>query len=154
MIQIRKAGLEDVRMIKEIADLLYLNIPGFDWNKEGFIKGQIEKGEYYVAVSSEALAKEGRILGITSLRERNEMLYIETLAVAKDVQSKGVGSKLVDFARQFARENNFKILRTASFYEFDPRVKDFWIKQGFRLLDEPGEYGGYKFYRLEFKLND
>ena len=148
MIQIRKAGLEDIRMIKEIADLLYLNIPGFDWNKEGFIKGQIEKGEYYVA------EKNGEIIGITSLRERNGMLYIETLAVAKDVQSKGVGSKLVDFARQFAWENNFKILRTTSFYEFDPRVKDFWIKQGFRLLDEPGEYGGYKFYRLEFKLND
>mgnify|MGYP001612067519 FL=1 len=87
-----------------------------------------------------------------SLRERNGMLYIETLAVAKDIQSRGVGSKMVEFAKRFAKENGFEILRTTSFYEFDPRVKNFWIKNGFRLLPEPGEYGGHKFYRLEAEV--
>ncbi len=78
------------------------------------------------------------------------MLYIETLAKAKDIQSSGVGKRLVEFAKQFARENNFKILRTTSFYEY--RVKDFYIKNGFRLLPEPGEYSGHKFYRLEVEI--
>ena len=147
---IRKAVPEDLKSIAEIARALYLDIPDFVWTTEDYIRKQIEKGEYYVAAPSEALAEEGRILGAMSLRDRNGMLYIETLAVAKDIQSKGVGSELVEFAKQFAKGNGFKILRTTSFYEYG--VKDFYIKRGFRLLDEPGEYGGHKFYRLEFEL--
>lgn len=141
---IRKANLEDVKTIIEIARVLYIDIPDFVWTTEDFIKKQIEKGEYYM------VKEAGKIAGIVSLRERNRMLYIETLAKAKDAQSSGIGKKLVEFAKQFARENNFKILRTTSFYEYG--VKDFWVKQDFRLLDEPGEYGGHKFYRFEFDL--
>ena len=142
--EIRKADSKDIAAIKKIADLLYLDILGFEWNKEDFIKGQIEKGEYYLA------EENGIAVGAISLRDRNGMIYIETLVVAKDIQTRGIGRQLVEFAKQFARENNFKILRTTSFYEYG--VKDFYIKQGFKLLDEAGEYGGHKFHRLEFVL--
>ncbi len=141
---IRLANYSDIKAIKKIADLLFVEMPDFIWNTEDFIKKQVEKGEYYV------YEDEDRIIGIISLRERNGMLYIETLAVSKDIQSKGIGSKLVDFAKKFALENGFKIMRTTSFYEYG--VKDFWIKHGFRLLDEAGEYGGHKFYRFQFDL--
>jgi N-acetylglutamate synthase-like GNAT family acetyltransferase len=144
MMNIRQANSGDIKAVKKIADLLYLEIPDFVWNTEEFIKGQIEKGEYYVT-------EDGlNVIGIVSLRERNNMLYIETLAVAKNIQAKGVGSKLVEFTKQFAKENDFKILRTTSFYEYN--VKDFWLKHGFRLLEEPGEYSGHKFYRFEMSL--
>lgn len=146
--EIRKAGLKDIAAIKEIADLLYVEMPDFVWNKEEFIRKQIEKGEYFVAENPPAEGE--KIIGIVSLRERNGMLYIETLAVAKDIQSTGVGKKLVEFAKQFSKDRGFKILRVTSFYEYG--VKDFYIKQGFRLLDEPGEYSGHKFYRLEIEV--
>ncbi len=142
--EIRKANLEDAAAIKIIADLLYLDIPGFNFNEESFIGDYIRRGEYYVA------EENGKIIGIMSVRERDGRLYIETLAVAGDIQSKGVGSKLVEFAKQIAKESGFKILRVASFYEYG--VKDFYIKHGFRLLDEPGEYGGHNFHRLDFEL--
>lgn len=141
---IRKANLKDIRPIKEIADLLYLEMPDFLWNTEGFIGKQIERGEYYVA------EENGKAVGIMSLRDRNKILYIETLAVAKNSQSSGVGKKLIEFAKQFSKNNDFKILRTTSFYEYG--VKDFYIRQGFRLLDESGEYGGHKFHRLEWAV--
>lgn len=144
--KIRQATFEDLKPIKEIADLLYIEMPGFVWNNEEFIRKQIERGEYYVTENPPAGG--GKIVGIMSLRERNKMIYIETLAVAKDIQTKGVGSKMVDFAKIFSKENNFKIMRTTSFYEYG--VKDFYLKHGFRLLDEPGEYSGHKFHRLEF----
>lgn len=144
--KVRKATLEDIKTITEIAQILHLDIPDFVWTTEDFIRKQIERGEYYVT------EQNGTAVGAMSLRERSSMFYIETLAVAKDIQSKGVGPKLVDFAKHFAKENGFKILRTTSFYEYG--VKDFYIKHGFYLLDEPGEYGGHKFYRLEYKLND
>lgn len=143
---IRKAKLEDIPAIAEIAKVLHLDIPDFVWTSDDYIKKQVGRGEYYVG------EEKGNAVGVISLRERNGMLYIETLAVAKNIQSSGIGSKLVEFAKQFARENNFKIMRTTSFYEYG--VKDFWKKQGFRILDEPGEYSGHKFYRLEFKLNE
>lgn len=144
--KVRKAILEDVEKITEIASVLYLDIKDFVWTTEDFIRKQVEKGEYYIGEEND------RAAGVISLRKRNGMLYIETLVVAKDIQSSGIGKKLVEFAKQFARENNFKIMRTTSFYEYG--VKDFWIKQGFRLLEESGEYSGHKFYRLEFKLNE
>ncbi len=152
---IRKAVSEDVERVVEIAQVLYLEIPDFVWTTEKFIRKQIEKGEYYLS------EENGKTTGVMSLRERNKMLYIETLAVAKDIQAprlpasggqaKGVGSRLIEFAKQFARENGFKILRTTSFYEYG--VKDFYIKNGFQLLDEPGQYNGHKFHRLEFRPN-
>jgi len=144
VMNIRKAVLEDAEKITEIAQVLYLDIPGFDWHQEDFIKKQVERGEYYIG------EENGKAVGVISLRERNGMLYIETLAKAQDVQLSGVGKRLVEFAKNFARENNFKILRTTSFYEYG--VKDFYIKNGFRLLPESGEYGGHKFYRLEYEI--
>lgn len=138
------ANSDDLKAIKEIADLLYLDIPGFDWNNEDFIGNQIKRGEYYVAEDG------GKVIGIVSLRERKERMYIETLAVAREAQSLGLGRQLVEFAKNFGRENNFKILRTTSFFEYG--VKDFYLKNGFRLLSEAGEYGGHKFYRLEVDL--
>ncbi len=125
--EIYKANPEDAQKISEIVQILYLDIPDFVWTSIEFIKKQIERGEYYIA------GENGKAVGAMSLRERNGMLYIETLAVVKDIQSKGVGSKLVEFTKQFARENNFKILRTTSFYEYG--VKDFYINQGFLLLN-------------------
>ncbi len=144
--EIKKADLKDVAAIKKIADLLYVEMPDFVWNTEKFIRKQIENEEYYVAEENR------KIIGIISLRERSKMLYIETLAVAKDIQSSGIGKKLVEFAKHFVMEKGLKILRTTSFYEYG--VKDFYIKHGFRLLPESGEYGGHKFYRLEYKSNE
>jgi len=143
---IRKANPEDVSKIAEINRALHLDIPDFVWTDLEFIKKQVERGEYFVG------EENGTAVGAMSLRERNRMLYIETLAVAKDIQSRGVGSKLVDFAKQFAKDSGFETLRTTSFYKYE--VKDFWTKRGFGLLPEPGEYGGHKFYRFELKLND
>ncbi len=142
--EVRKAELKDFERITEIAALLYLEIPDFVWNKKDYIEKQIKNGEYFVAEDNQ------NIVGIISLRERNSMLYIETLAVAKEKHGAGVGKELVEFAKSFARENDFKVLRTTSFYEYG--VKDFYIKNGFELLDEPGEYNGHRFYRLEFNL--
>ncbi|MEK7537191.1 MAG: GNAT family N-acetyltransferase [Patescibacteria group bacterium] len=143
--KLRLANSGDLKAVKEIAGLLYIDMPDFVWDTEEFIKKQIKRGEYYIG------EENGKTAGMVSLRERNGMLYIETLAVVKDAQSSGIGSKLVEFAKKFAKDKGFKILRTTSFYEYG--VKDFYIKQGFRLLDEPGEYNGHKFYRLEFKLS-
>lgn len=141
---IRQANLEDVGAIKEIAGLLYIETPGFVWNNKDFIEKQIERGEYWVA------EVDGKVVGIVSLLDRNGVLYIETLAVTKDIQAKGIGSSLVDFAKKFARKKGFVALRTTSFYEYG--VKDFWLKQGFKLLKRSSGYEGRQFHHLEFRL--
>lgn len=141
---IRKANFEDAKVIAGIVQALFLDIPDFVWTAEDYIGKQVERGEYFIA------EENGKAVGVVSLRDRNRIMYIETLVVAKDAQSSGIGSKLVEFAKKFAEDKGFKILRATSFYEYG--VKDFYIKNGFQLLDEPGEYSGHKFHRLEFKV--
>lgn len=142
--EVRRANPEDLAAVKRIADILYIEMPDFVWNDEGFIKKQIERGEYWVA------EVDGKVVGIVSLLDRNGVLYIETLAVTKDIQAKGIGSSLVDFAKEFARKKGFVALRTTSFYEYG--VKDFWLKQGFKLLKRSSGYEGRQFHHLEFRL--
>lgn len=142
---IRQAKLEDIEKISEIVQVLQLDIPEFVWTSREYVKKQVEKGEYFFG------CEDGVPVGALSLRERNGILYIETLAVAKDAQLRGIGSKLVDFAKEFAKKKGFKKMRTTSFYEYG--VKDYWLKQDFRLLEEPEEYGGHEFYRFELDLS-
>ncbi len=141
---IRRAELKDKKDILEIANLLYINIPDFVWNTEEFVERQIKDKGYYVA------EKEGRIAGIISFRERNNKMHIETLAVANDSQSEGVGAELIEFAKKFTKEKGLFILRVYSFYEY--KTVDFYLRQGFSLLMGPGRYNGHKYYRFEMRV--
>lgn len=140
---IRRAELKDKKDILEITNLLYLNVPDFVWNTDEFVERQIKGQGYYV------VEKQGRIAGIVSFRERNNRMHIETLAVANDYQSEGVGAKLIDFAKEFTREKGLATLRVYSFYEY--KTVDFYLRQGFSLLLGLGKYNGHKYYRFEMR---
>jgi GNAT superfamily N-acetyltransferase len=139
---IRKAELKDKKDILEIANLLYLDIPNFVWNTDEFVDRQIKNGEYF-------LAEEEKIVGIISLRQRKNKIHIETLATTDDHQSGGIGTQLIRFAKEFAKEKGFGILRVYSFYEY--KTVDFYLKQGFSLLRKPGIYNNHEYYRFEMR---
>ena len=141
---LRKAELKDKKDVLEISNLLYLDIPDFVWNTEEFVDRQIRNGEYFLAEI------EGKIVGIISFRQRKNKMYIETLAITNDHQSEGVGRQLVEFAKKFTKEKGFGILRACSFYEY--KTVDFYLKQGFSLLEKPGIYNNHKYYRFEMRI--
>src|SRR3989344_5130979 len=141
---LRKAELKDKKEILEIANLLYLNILDFVWNSDEFITKQIEKGEYYV------IEENGGVAGIMSLRQRMNGMHIETLAIKKEFQSKGFGTKFIEFAKKVSQEKGFGTLFAYSFSEYN--IADFYIKRGFKLMDYIGYYKHHKYNCFGMKL--
>ncbi|KPJ57358.1 hypothetical protein AMJ49_02070 [Parcubacteria bacterium DG_74_2] len=141
---LRKAEPKDKKNILEVTNLLYLDIPNFIWNTDEFVDRQIKNGEYFLAET------EGKTVGIISFRQRKNKMYIKTLVVINDRQSEGVGTQLVEFAKKFTKEKGLNVLRACSFYEY--KTVDFYLNQGFSLLEKPGIYEHHKYYRFEMRI--
>ena len=141
---IRQAEEKDVKSIIEIISLLKLDIPGFVWDDEKFILDQIKKGEYFV------LEESGQVVAIISLRKRKNKVSIETLAVRKDFQHKGMGSELIEFAKKFTKEKGFDTLHAYSFTEYD--AVQFYLNRNFKMMDNSGYYKGHKYDCFEIKV--
>lgn len=141
---LRQAELKDIKEILEIVSELYLNIPHFVWNEEEFVVRQVQNKEYFV------IEDDGGLVGIMSLRQRSNKVSIETLVVRKKFQSKGFGSKFIEFAKQFTKDRGFNILHAYSFSEY--HATDFYLKKGFKVLDYFGYYQNYKYDCFELML--
>ncbi len=142
---VKNATLSDFQNILDIARLLSIDIPNFVWSDKKYIEKQIKRGEYFL------IQQDGVVAGIMSLRERNNKMHIETLAVKKQFQSKGFGSMFIDFAKTFAKEKGFDTLHAYSFNEYD--MANFYIKKGFTILDFTGDYNGHPYHCFEVKLS-
>ena len=146
--EIIKAKLKDKLGIKEIANLLKIDTMSatdFVWNKDDFIEKQINNEEYFIVKDND------RIVGIMSFRQRQDIMYIETMAIIKEFQSKGMGTQFINFAKKYTLENNLNTLRAYTFYKYN--TKEFYLKKGFTLLNKIGKYGKEKYYRFEMKIN-
>ena len=141
---IRPAELKDKEEILKTIGLLYINMPDFVWSTEPFIEKQIKNAEYFL------LEFENKIVGIISLKKKKDQIHIETLAVIKEFQKKGFGSKLIEFAKQFAKENGFKVLQAYSFVEY--QAEKFYKKLGFKKLDYFGYYKNHQYHCFEICL--
>lgn len=92
-----------------------------------------------------AYRKGGDILGIVVLNETqdpeyaemnwstsefNRNLVVHRLAVSPDQQGKGIARKIMDFAEEWALENNFDAIRLDTFSQ-NPRNQRFYKKRGY-----------------------
>jgi N-acetylglutamate synthase-like GNAT family acetyltransferase len=143
-INLRKAEIADKKNILEIISFLHLDIPGFVWGDDKFIEKQIQSGEYFLAEN------DNNPIGIVSFKQRGAKMYIETLAVDEKYRSKGVGAKLINFAKNYTKEKGLNYLCACSFCEY--KAEGFYLDQGFSLLDESGKYNNHKYQRFETKL--
>lgn len=62
-------------------------------------------------------------------------LYIHRLAVDPQFQKKGIGKKLMDYAEDFAKKNNFISIRLDTFSKNKNNMK-FYERRGYKKLDE------------------
>ena len=142
---LKKAEPQNIDQVKEVTDLLHLDIPSFVWNDESFIKKQVENGEYFL------MEEGGVVAGVMSLRERKNGMHIETLVIRKEFQGKGYGSKFIEFAKDYAKEHQIKKLYAYSFADYN--ISDFYTKKGFLLMDYVGFYKHYKYHCFEMNLS-
>jgi GNAT superfamily N-acetyltransferase len=69
------------------------------------------------------------------LTENKNNLYIHRLAVDPNYQNRGIASQLMDFAENFAKENNHTSVRLDTFSQ-NPKNNYFYKKRGYTQLED------------------
>src|SRR3972149_10636552 len=138
---VEPAREEDAAEIMNLNTLFHLDIPDFKWDNESWVREQIEQGNYFV------LKEDGILTGAIDLQTREDSLSIETIAVRKELQGRGTGRKMIDFAKDQARQNGKPKLTVESFTDYG--LESFYKKVGFGK-DDPylGDYQGKPYYRF------
>ena len=95
-----------------------------------------------------AYREDNEVLGIVVLNEQQDEEYsqikwstnnqdknivVHRLAVRPDQQGKGLGRKLMDFAEQWAKDNNYDAIRLDTFSQ-NPRNQRFYTSRGYTDL--------------------
>lgn len=135
---ITPAELKDAEAIQAINAVLHLDIPHFRWDQLEFISEEINKGHYYV------LKRDHAIVAAISLFDLNDAIVIDTIAVAKTHQQRGLGRKLIEFAEAMAKQKYKSEVRVSSFIEYNNR--GFYEQCGFKALPKTQIFHGYLYY--------
>ena len=147
---IRKAefkDLQEIKLLTEACARAMIQKGIYQWNEHypslQKLERDIQLQELYV------LAKEDKILGIIVitptkdeeyipidwLSKTENNLYIHRLATHPDYWGKGYAQKLMDFAEEVARENNYESVRLDTFSQ-NSRNQQFYEKRGYRRLGD------------------
>ncbi len=147
---IRKAKKKEIQQILTITracgqQMKSQNI--FQWNEnypsiEAFNK-DLKRNELFVLISEESIVgcititqkidKEYLPINWQTPNENN--LYIHRLAIHPNFQGKGFAQTLMDFAENFALENNYSSIRLDTF-SGNERNQIFYKKRGYKKLGE------------------
>src|SRR3972149_4394828 len=138
---VEPAREEDAAEIANLNTLFHLDIPDFTWDDKNWVREQIERENYFI------LKENGVLTGAIDLQIQEDSLSIETIAVRKELQGKGTGRKLIDFAKDQARQKGKPKLTVESFTDYG--LESFYQKVGFGK-DEPylGDYQGKPYSRF------
>lgn len=147
---IRKAefkDLQEIKLLTEACARAMIQKGIYQWNEHypslQKLERDIQLQELYV------LTKEDKILGIIVitptkdeeyipidwLSKTENNLYIHRLATHPDYWGKGYAQKLMDFAEEVARENNYESVRLDTFSQ-NSRNQQFYEKRGYRRLGD------------------
>ena len=165
---IRKATKQDIAAILEItkacaAFMIKKNI--FQWNENYpnrlAFKNDIERGELYVLENQSILI--GCIV-ISSLMDKEYQetqwltpnknnIYIHRLAIHPNQQAKGYAQKFMNFAEEFAKENNYNSIRLDTFSQ-NKRNQKFYELRNYKRLGNIyfPKQSNYPFYCYELIL--
>ena len=147
---IRKAKLSEIHEIIIITQACASKMMSegiYQWNehypnKEAFFK-DVERGELFVllfenviigcvAITSE---KDVEYDAIEWLTEDGFNYYIHRLAIHPDFQKKGYAQKLMNFAEDYAKKNNFTSIRLDTFSQ-NHRNQKFYEARGYTRLGD------------------
>jgi ribosomal protein S18 acetylase RimI-like enzyme len=150
MLEIQLAKISDLEIVEEIAracakDMIKKNI--FQWNEyypsKNVFKNDIENQDLYVGlINSKVIScimfssfKDEVYTDIKWLKSDSKNLYIHRLAVHPTFQKKGFASKMMDFAENYAKINNFNSVRLDTFSQ-NPRNNKFYKSRKYIKLGD------------------
>lgn len=134
--EIVPASIGDLEDIVALNSLFHLDIPNFRWDTPKWIWEEILSGNYFVGVEG------GDVIAATCLKDSEESISIETIAVDSANQRKGIGREIIRFVEIYAADRGKKTVRVGSFKEYG--LQKFYESCGFKL-DGTGEYEGHEY---------
>ena len=145
--RVRQAGASDLEAVRKLNALLRTGVRDFYWDSDRYLQSSIARGSCFVARENgevrAALIVESKD---PEVRREQEHLVVETLVVDPRFRGRGIGTELVELAKQLAFEQNRR-LYVESFYEYGK--PSYYRNIGF-ALDEPDQYRGRPYHVLHF----
>ena len=150
MIKIELATLNELDRVKEIAEACAKNMIDnniFQWNdkypsREIFKEDIKNKSLYVSKINQEVVgcimfssSKDDVYKTVNWITEDEYNLYIHRLAVDPIFQKRGIARKMMDFAEDFAKSNNYISIRLDTFSQ-NPRNNKFYKSRGYNKLDD------------------
>jgi len=142
---IRLAKKSDTQQIVALNEQFHLAIGEFVWDKPSWVVKEISKGNFFV------IEKEGAILGAECLKSQARTLFIETIAVKKELHNQGIGRALIEHAKKKAKQLKKNTLTVESFFSYG--LRGFYEKCGFKP-DSPhvGHYNERPYYKFVMQV--
>ena len=150
MIKIELATQNELDRVKEIAEACAKNMIEnniFQWNdkypsREIFKEDIKNKSLYVSKINHEVVGcimlssfKDDVYKSVNWITPDEYNLYIHRLAVHPIFQKKGIARKMMDFAEDFAKSNNYISIRLDTFSQ-NPRNNKFYKSRGYKKLDD------------------
>ena len=150
MIKIELATQNELDRVKEIAEACAKNMIEnniFQWNdkypsREIFKEDIKNKSLYVSKINQEVVGcimlssfKDYVYRSVDWITPDEYNLYIHRLAVHPIFQKKGIARKMMDFAEEFAKSNNYRSIRLDTFSQ-NPRNNKFYKSRGYNKLDD------------------
>jgi len=147
---IRKATLKDIDSIMPITKacarfMIEKNI--FQWNEHypnrAAFEQDVKRNELYVLELDNTIVgcivistfMDSEYIPIQWLTPNEDNIYIHRLAIHPEHQGKGCAQRLMDFAENSAKQNNFKSIRLDTFSQ-NKRNQKFYELRGYKRLGD------------------
>ena len=135
-LRIEPATLEDLPLMAELLADLFAHEPDFHPDQAKQLRGlrlileKPNRGRIFVLRNSDRIIAMVNLLFTISTAEGGFVIVLEDLVVHADHRGQGHGSKLLQYAIDFAKQKHF--LRISLLTDrVEGRVPDFWRKHGF-----------------------
>ena len=150
MIKIELATQNELDRVKEIAEACAKNMIEnniFQWNDKypsrEIFKEDIKNKSLYVSKINQKIvgcimfssSKDDVYNTVNWITQDECNLYIHRLAVHPIFQKRGIARKMMDFAEDFAKSNNYISIRLDTFSQ-NPRNNKFYKSRGYKKLDD------------------
>ena len=135
-----KAHGANVKDIVRLNNQIHVDTPLFQGSSPLWVEEQVKEGHYFMIKDHDA------VCGAVCLLEKEGQFHLETIAIEKNQQGKGLGKQFVDFAKTKAKENGFSSLFVDTYCEYN--VDRFYEGCGFRKIPTFAKYRGKPYHRF------
>ena len=141
IVQANDSHTED---IVRLNNQIHVDTPLFQGSSLLWVKEQVKSGNYFV------MQENKDIYGAVCLLERDGKFHLETIAIEKNRQGKGLGKQFIYFAKTKAKENGFVSLYVDTYCEYN--VDHFYEGCGFRKIPTFARFRGKPYHRFTADL--